>query len=70
GALYVADAKKNAIYSVRGPLQNGALYTEAPSDAGVAGFVGTIDPASGIVTPIITGFQSPTGLIFVGDGKR
>lgn len=64
GTFYVADAKKNAIYSLSGPLQAGTLYTEAPSDAGVAGFVGTVDTSTGIITPVVTGFQSPTGLIF------
>jgi hypothetical protein len=70
GRLYVSDSKANAIYAVRGQLQSGSIYTEAPSDAGVAGFVGTVDASTGIVTPVITGFQSPTGLIFVPDGDR
>ena len=70
GRLYVADSKANAIYVVRGPLQSGSIYTEAPSDAGVAGFIGTVDASTGIITPVITGFQSPTGLIFVPNGNR
>ena len=70
GKLYVADSKKNVIYSVRGKLQSGGLYTEAPSDSKVAGFIGAIDPSTGIITPLITGFNSPTGLIFATDGKR
>ena len=70
GQLYVADAKKNAIYSVRGRLKSGAIYTEAPGDSRVAGFVGTVNPSTGTVKPVITGFGSPTGLIFVTDGKK
>ncbi len=70
GTLYVGDSKKNAIYKVRGRLQAGAVYTEAPSDSKVNGFVGTVDPTTGTVTPLITGLVSPTGLIFVSDGSN
>jgi hypothetical protein len=31
----------------------------------VAGFVGTIDPATGTVVPVIVGLTSPTGLSFL-----
>lgn len=67
GLLYVVDAKANAIYVVRGPLVSGAIYSQAPSDSTVAGFVGTVNAQTGTVTPVVTGFGSPTGLIFVAD---
>jgi hypothetical protein len=64
GLLYVVDAVANAIYTIRGPLVAGGLYTEAPSDSGVAGFAGMVNPTTGTVTPMFTGFGSPTGLFF------
>lgn len=65
GIFYVADAKKNLIYAIRARVAAGSLFTEAPSDSSVAGFVGTIDQSTGTITPVITHFESPTGLIFV-----
>lgn len=65
GTLYVADAKRDVIYTIPGRFQAGGLYTEAPSDSKVRGFVGKVDTTYGTVTPIVTGFGSPTGLLFV-----
>ncbi|MBV9718361.1 MAG: hypothetical protein JOZ77_03525 [Candidatus Eremiobacteraeota bacterium] len=65
GFLYVADAKRDVIYTVSGRFQSNGLYTEAPDDSGVRGFVGKVDTSYGSITPIITGFGSPTGLLFV-----
>src|SRR5579872_435963 len=42
GRLLVVDGKRNAIYWIRASFVPGTVYTEAPSDSGVAGFVGTI----------------------------
>lgn len=65
GRLFVVDAARNAIYVLTAAFVPNAVYTETPSDSGVAGLVGTIDPASGIVAPIAIGFGKPTGLLFV-----
>lgn len=65
GEFFVVDAKRNVIYSIRGRMRAGGLYTEAPDDSYVKGFVGVVDPKTGAVTPTITKFKSPTGLIFV-----
>jgi len=65
GLLYVGDAKRNVIYTVSGRFRSGDLYTEAPSDAGVRGFIGRVDTTYGSITPILSGFGSPTGLLFV-----
>ena len=65
GLLYVADAKRNRIDEIHGRLESGGLYTEAPSDSSVPGFVGIVNTSYGTVTPVVTGFGSPTGLIFV-----
>jgi hypothetical protein len=40
-------------------------YTEAPSDSGVAGFVGTVDLKTRTSTPAIIGLTGPTGLGFI-----
>jgi hypothetical protein len=67
GKLVVVDGKNNIIYTVKkhGGFTPGTIYTEAPSDSGVAGFVGTIDPATGTTVPVIVGLGSPTGLSFI-----
>jgi len=65
GLLYVADAKRNQIYTMQGRFKSGGLYTEAPSDSYVKNFVGYVNTSYGSITPIVTGFGSPTGLLFV-----
>jgi hypothetical protein len=75
GRLFIVDGA-NAIYTIRGEISPNAVYTEAPSDSGVAGFVGTVaksggtlNGSTGIITPIAIGFGSPTGLLFVPDSR-
>jgi hypothetical protein len=65
GTLYVVDAGKNAVYSLKWSGPKGTVFTEAPNDSGVVGFVGTIDLTTGFITPVSTGWSKPTGLIFV-----
>ncbi|HMD01899.1 MAG TPA: hypothetical protein VKG44_02935, partial [Candidatus Baltobacteraceae bacterium] len=66
GTLWITDSAQNAIFIVKSQLfTSGAIWTEAPNDSGVASWVGTLDPTTGIVTPQIVGFGSPTGLLFV-----
>jgi hypothetical protein len=68
GKLLVVDGKANTIYAVTidgTGFTKGTVYTEAPSDSGVAGFVGTLDLATGTITPAIIGLGSPTGLAFL-----
>ncbi|MBV9689267.1 MAG: hypothetical protein JO202_06105 [Ktedonobacteraceae bacterium] len=67
GRLLVADSSGNTIYAVtldKG-FTRGTVYTEAPSDSGVASFVGTLDVKTGTITPVIIGLKSPTGLAFI-----
>jgi hypothetical protein len=64
GLLYVVDSAQNAIYALSTDFKPGTVYTETPSDSGVASLVGTLDLKTGTVTPIAVGFTSPTGLIF------
>ena len=68
GRLIIVDSKQNAIYTVtidKTGFTPGTVYTEAPSDSGVAGFVGQLDPTTGTITPVIIGLTSPTGLGFI-----
>ena len=69
GTLFVVDSPANTIYTLTSDFKPGTVYTEAPNDSGVAGFVGTVDLKTGIVTPIAIGFSSPTGLLFVPDAN-
>jgi hypothetical protein len=48
----------------------GTIYTEAPDDSGVSSFVGTLDPATGIIKPVVIGLSKATGLIFIPDGDE
>lgn len=68
GKVLVVDGKANATYTVtidKTDFTKGTIYTESPSDSGVAGFVGTVDPKTGTITPVIVGLSSPTGLMFL-----
>ena len=68
GRLIIVDSKQNAIYTVtidKTGFTPNTVYTEAPSDSGVAGFVGKLDPTTGTITPVIIGLTSPSGLGFI-----
>ena len=45
----------------------GTVYTEAPDDSGVVGFLGTVDLTTGFVKPVMIGFGKATGLAYVPD---
>jgi len=68
GRLLVVDGKTNTIYSVRTKFVPGTISTETPDDSGVSSFVGTLNPSTGIVKPVVIGFGKATGLIFIPDG--
>ncbi|MDP9049287.1 MAG: hypothetical protein M3O31_00980 [Acidobacteriota bacterium] len=72
GRLLVVDGKTNTIYSVKTKFTLGTIYTETPDDSGVSGFVGSVDPATGNIKPVVIGFGKATGLVFVpgGDGDE
>ena len=71
GELLVADGTLNAIFTVRTQFAVGTLnksiYTEAPNDSGTSSFLGTVDPTTGFVTPVVIGLGKPTGLYFLPD---
>ncbi len=64
GRLLIVDGSANTIYQMTGAFVPNTVFVEAPSDSGVAGFVGTLDLTTGTITPIAVGFGSPTGLEF------
>jgi hypothetical protein len=65
--MLIVDGKQNTIYSVtlNTGFTPGTIYTEAPSDSGVAGFVGTVNLKTGTITPTVVGLTSPTGPGFI-----
>jgi hypothetical protein len=68
GRLLVVDATLNMVFWLRPPqFSVGTIYTQTPDDSGVAGLIATVDPQTGILTPIALGFGKPTGLLFVSD---
>lgn len=73
GRMLVADSVANTTYWLSGKFvpntTNAYMFTEAPSDSGVVGFIGTVDPTTGLITPAVIGFSSPTGLLFVPDAQ-
>jgi hypothetical protein len=67
GRLLVVDGQSNNLYWVRESQAKGTIFTEAPSDSGVPGFLGTLDLTTGFVHPVMIGFLQTTGLAFVPD---
>ena len=66
GRLLVVDGGTNNTYWITVPqFVPGSIYTETPNDSGVSGFVGVVDPTTGIVTPVAIGFSKATGMLFV-----
>ncbi len=68
GRMLIVDTKLNATYTVtidKTGFTRGTIYTESPSDSGVAGYVGIINPKTGIIVPVIIGLNSPSGLGFI-----
>jgi hypothetical protein len=69
GTLYITDTDRNAIYAVSSsnwPV--GAAIAASPikdNQAQAGGFVATLDLTTGNETPLISGMQSPAGLLFV-----
>ena len=66
GRLLVVDAGGNTYWiSKDTAFTTGSIYTQAPNDSGVTNFVGTVDPATGLITPFAVGFTKATGMVFV-----
>ena len=65
GTLLVVDQGNDQIDAISGPFASGTALTSIPSGSPLAGDVGTIDLATGTVTPFATGFGSPKGLLYL-----
>jgi hypothetical protein len=63
GRLLVADGVTGNTYWIN--AYPGTVYTQAPDDSGVVGFVGVINMSTGFVIPVVIGFIHPTGMLFV-----
>jgi hypothetical protein len=63
GRLLVTDGTSGNTYWMT--AYPGTVYTEAPDDSGVVGFVGVINMTTGFVKPVVIGFQKATGMLFV-----
>jgi hypothetical protein len=65
GRLLLVDAKANTIYSITTKFTPGTIYAETPDDSGINSLLGTVDPATGNITPVAIGFGKATGLLFL-----
>jgi sugar lactone lactonase YvrE len=63
GRLLVTDGTIGNTYWIN--AYPGTVYTQAPDDSGVVGFVGVINMTTGFITPIAIGFAKATGMLFV-----
>lgn len=63
GRLLVTDGVLGNTYWIT--TYPGTVYTQAPDDSGVVGFVGVVNLTTGFVTPVVIGFLHATGMIFV-----
>lgn len=69
GRLLVTDATTGNTYWISVPhFVPGTVYTQAPSDSGTVSFVGVVDLTTGFITPVVIGFGSPSGMLFVPNG--
>jgi hypothetical protein len=68
GTLYVVDASAGAIYALdTSGWSAGTVFVGEPKDNGNP-LLGTLDLASGAITPFGNHFASPKGLLFVPEG--
>jgi sugar lactone lactonase YvrE len=66
GRLLVADGTSgNTYWITETNFSPGVVFTQAPDDSGVVGFVGVVSLSTGFVTPVVIGFVKATGMLFV-----
>ena len=66
GRLLVADGTSgNTYWITETHFSPGIVYTQAPDDSGVVGFVGVVDLKTGFITPVVIGFFKATGMLYV-----
>ncbi|HEY7947419.1 MAG TPA: hypothetical protein VID75_07075, partial [Acidimicrobiales bacterium] len=65
GSLYLTDNTSNTVYQITGTFTPGTVFVDTASDSGVPGTVSTLNLTTGQITPVLTGFANPHGLVFV-----
>jgi hypothetical protein len=65
GEILVTDLTAGAIYQITGPSVDSGLVLSAAPDIGQ---LGSLNTATGVFTPVITGLKSPRGLAFLSTG--
>lgn len=81
GRLYSTDATNDSVDVVSGPFHNGQVYTvatpcganSAPSTCTTADFLATLDPWTGLVTPVAVAgapYNPKGGLLFDSSGRN
>jgi len=68
-ALIVTDINNDTIYRIERHVlgASGFEQGQAYSASDTLAFVGTLNIDNGVVTPIVSGFGSPRGLLFLSD---
>jgi hypothetical protein len=62
GTILVVDTNGDTVYAVKSDaFQPGGAYSASDSD----GILGKVDLSTGLVTPVVTGMQTPHGALFV-----
>ena len=62
GTIFVVDTGGNTVYAVKSnAYQPGGAYSASDSD----GILGKVDLSTGLVTPIVSGMQTPHGALFI-----
>jgi hypothetical protein len=62
GSILVSDLATNTVYDITGPLTSGGAYTAGINQSTNDGFVGSLNQATGKITPIVTGLINPRGM--------
>ncbi len=64
GRLLVADTAANVVYAIGGTFSGKVVFGVSAADSGVSGLLGTVNLASGAMTPVAFGFKDPSALLF------
>jgi hypothetical protein len=64
GRLLVVDQTSNTVNALSGPFTPGTVFVAVPANGSVAGYLGTLDLSTGVVTAVPHSFVSVKGLAF------
>jgi hypothetical protein len=66
GALFMTDNTADRLYAIStADFAPGTVFVDTANDSATPGFVGTLNLATGQITPVVIGFANPHGLTFV-----